>query len=181
VDGGKSVDTSLGYTPLDGLMMGTRCGSIDPAIVTHIIENLGLDAKQVNDLMNKKSGLLGVSGVSSDFRDVFAASQKGDERAKLGLDMFSYQVRKFIGQYAAAMDGLDAVVFTAGIGENDARMRREVVSGLSFLGLAIDEQKNGVRGQEIDISAEGARVRTLVIPTNEELAIARDTYQLVKK
>jgi acetate kinase len=179
VDGGKSVDTSMGYTPLDGLMMGTRCGAIDPAVVTWLMDKEGLGTKEANDIMNKQSGIFAVSGVSSDFRDIGAAAAEGNERAALGLEMFAYQVRKYIGQYAAAMGGLDAVVFTAGVGENVHGVRREILSGLAFMGIAIDEDKNKIRGREIDISAEGAAVRTLVIPTNEELAIARDTYALI--
>jgi acetate kinase len=181
VDRGKSVDTSMGYTPLDGLMMGTRCGSIDPAVVTWLMEKDGLDAKALNEVMNKKSGIFGISGVSSDFRDIYAAADGGNERARLSLDMFAYQVRKYVGQYAAAMGGLDAVVFTAGVGENVARMRKSIVSGLEFMGVAIDDAKNRERGSETDISADSATVRTLVIPTDEELAIARDTYALVRQ
>ncbi|MDR3121306.1 MAG: acetate kinase [Clostridiales bacterium] len=180
VDGGKSVETSMGYTPLDGLMMGTRCGSIDPAVVTWLMEKEDLDTKAVNDIMNKKSGIFGVSGVSSDFRDITAAAEGGNERARLGLAMFAYQVRKYIGQYAAAMGGIHAIVFTAGVGENVTPLRVSILKDLAFLGVAIDEEKNKIRGCEIDISADGAKVRTLVIPTNEELAIARDTYALTR-
>ncbi len=180
VDGGKSVDTTMGFTPLAGLLMGTRCGDIDPAIVTFIMEKEGLTAQQVNDLMNKKSGVLGVSGVSSDFRDVETAAGEGNKRAEVGLDMFNYQVKKYIGAYAAAMGGVDAVVFTAGIGENNQELRRDVIGDLAFMGLAIDEEKNKIRGQEIDISAEGAKVRTLVIPTDEEMMIAMDTKALTE-
>ena len=179
VDRGKSVETSMGYTPLDGLMMGTRCGSIDPAVVTWLMDNGKLDSRSVNDLMNKKSGMLGISGVSSDFRDITAAMQSGNERAKLALEMFNYQVRKFIGQYAAAMGGIDAVIFTAGIGENVKHVRAGVVEGLEFMGIEIDAAKNELRGQDIDISVASAKVRTLVIGTNEELAIARDTARLI--
>ena len=179
VDRGKSVETSMGYTPLDGLMMGTRCGSIDPAVVTWLMDNGKLDSRSVNDLMNKKSGMLGISGVSSDFRDITAAMQSGNERAKLALEMFNYQVRKFIGQYAAAMGGIDAVIFTAGIGENVKHVRAGVVEGLEFMGIEIDAAKNELRGQDIDISVASAKVRTLVIGTNEELAIDRDTSRLL--
>ena len=180
VDGGKSVDTTMGFTPLAGLMMGTRCGDIDPAIVTFIMEKEGLTSQQVNDMMNKKSGVLGVSGVSSDFRDVETAANEGNKCAEIGLEMFNYQVKKYIGAYAAAMGGVDAVVFTAGIGENNQVLRSDVIGDLGFMGLAIDEEKNKVRGQEIDISAEGARVRTLVIPTDEEMMIAMDTKALTE-
>ena len=180
VYGGKSVETSMGYTPLDGLMMGTRSGSVDPAVVLYIMDTLGMGTACVSDLLNKQSGMLGITGVSSDFRDITAAADAGDKRAQLGLDMFTYQVRKFIGQYAAAMGGIDAVVFTAGIGENVSVVRKMVTDGLGFMGIAIDDEKNKLRGEERDISADGAAVRTLVIPTNEELAIARDTLALVK-
>ncbi|MBQ6559167.1 MAG: acetate kinase [Clostridia bacterium] len=179
VDGGKCVDTSMGFTPLDGVPMGTRTGSMDPAVVTYLINQKGLDAKAVDNLMNKQSGVQGVSGVSSDFRDLSAAAEKGNERAKLALDMFAYQVKKYVGAYAAAMGGLDAVVFTAGVGENDADTRAAVVDGLEFLGVKIDADKNNTRGT-VDISAADAKVKTLVIPTNEELMIAIDTKRLVE-
>ncbi len=178
VDGGKCVDTSMGFTPLDGVVMGTRTGSMDPAVVTYLI-NKGMTAKEVDDLMNKKSGVFGVSGVSSDFRDLSAASAAGNKRAALALDMFTYSVKKLIGSYAAAMGGIDAVVFTAGIGENDAATRAAIVDGLGFMGISIDPEKNSVRGT-VDISADGALVKTLVIPTNEELMIAIDTQRLVE-
>lgn len=179
VDGGKCVDTSMGFTPLDGVPMGTRTGSMDPAVVTYLINQKGLDAKAVDNLMNKQSGVQGVSGVSSDFRDLSAAAEQGNERAKLALDMFAYQVKKYVGAYAAAMGGLDAVVFTAGVGENDADTRAAVVDGLEFLGVKIDADKNNTRGT-VDISAADAKVKTLVIPTNEELMIAIDTKRLVE-
>ncbi|MBQ6531204.1 MAG: acetate/propionate family kinase, partial [Clostridia bacterium] len=179
VDGGKCVDTSMGFTPLDGVPMGTRTGSMDPAVVTYLINQKGLDAKAVDNLMNKQSGVQGVSGVSSDFRDLSAAAEKGNERAKLALDMFAYQVKKYVGAYAAAMGGIDAVVFTAGVGENDADTRAAVVDGLEFLGVKIDADKNNTRGT-VDISAADAKVKTLVIPTNEELMIAIDTKRLVE-
>jgi len=180
VDGGKCVDTSMGFTPLDGVVMGTRTGSMDPAVVTFLMENEGLSAKEVDNLMNKKSGVFGVSGVSSDFRDLSKAAAEGNDRAALAIDMFTYSVKKLIGSYAAAMGGVDAVVFTAGVGENDAASRKSIVSGLEFMGIKIDDEKNAIRGQAIDISAEGATVKTLVIPTNEELMIALDTQNLVK-
>ena len=180
IDGGKSIENSMGFTPLEGLLMGTRCGTIDPAIVMYLMDNEDLSSKQVNDILNKKSGIQGVSGVSSDFRDVLEEAEKGNRRAALGLEMFAYQVKKYIGSYAAAMGGIDAIIFTAGIGENDADLRLNATKGLEFLGVAVDPVKNKVRGQEVDVSTESAKVRTLVIPTNEELAIARDTYELVR-
>ncbi|MBQ2897602.1 MAG: acetate kinase [Clostridia bacterium] len=180
VNGGKSMDTTMGFTPLAGTLMGTRCGDIDPAIVTYIINKEGKSAEEVDSIMNKKSGIYGVSGVSSDFRDVAAAAADGNKRAEVGLKMFYYEIKKFIGAYAAAMNGVDAIVFTAGIGENDKTLRKEVTSGLSFLGVEIDDEKNSVRGEEIDISASDAKVKTLVIPTNEELMIALDTKEIVE-
>ena len=179
VDGGKSVDTTMGFTPLAGLLMGTRCGDIDPAIVTFLMEKEGLTASEIDAVMNKKSGILGLSGVSSDFRDVEASAKEGNKVAQIGLDMFDYQVKKYIGAYAAAMGGIDAIVFTAGVGENNKVMRSNVANGLKFMGVEIDEEKNAVRGEEIDISTPSAKVRTLVIPTNEELAIAMETKALV--
>ncbi len=179
VDGGKCVDTSMGFTPLDGVPMGTRTGSMDPAVVTYLINQKGMDAKSVDTLMNKQSGVQGVSGVSSDFRDLSAAAGEGNERAKLALDMFAYQVKKYIGSYAAAMGGIDAVVFTAGVGENDAQTRAAVTDGLGFLGIKVDADKNNTRGT-VDISAADATVKTLVIPTNEELMIAIDTKRLAE-
>ncbi|MBQ7040022.1 MAG: acetate/propionate family kinase, partial [Clostridia bacterium] len=179
VNGGKSMDTTMGFTPLAGLLMGTRCGDIDPAIVTFIQEKEGMTAAEVDAMMNKKSGILGISGVSSDFRDVEASAKEGNEVAGIGLNMFDYQVKKYIGSYAAAMGGVDAIVFTAGVGENNQAMRANVAEGLAFMGVKIDAEKNKIRGEEVDISAEGATVRTLVIPTNEELAIAMETQALV--
>ena len=178
VDCGKCVDTSMGFTPLDGVPMGTRTGSMDPAVVTYLI-NTGMTSKEVDNLMNKKSGVQGISGVSSDFRDLNAAAEEGNEKARLALDMFTYQVKKLIGAYAAAMGGVDAVVFTAGVGENDADTRSAIAGGLEFMGISIDEGKNNTRGT-VDISADGAKVKTLVIPTNEELMIAIDTERLVE-
>lgn len=180
VDGGKCVDTSMGFTPLDGVVMGTRTGSMDPAVVTFLMENEKMSAKEVDNLMNKKSGVFGVSGISSDFRDLSAAADEGNERAKLALDMFIYSVTKLIGAYAAAMGGVDAVVFTAGIGENDAAIREKVVENLGFMGIKIDHEKNKIRGEKADVTGKGATVKTLVIPTNEELMIALDTQRLAK-
>ena len=174
VDGGKCVDTSMGFTPLDGVPMGTRTGAMDPAVVTYLI-NTGMTSKEVDNLMNKQSGVQGISGVSSDFRDLTAAAENGNERAKLALDMFAYQVKRYVGSYAAAMGGVDA----AGVGENDAETRAAVVDGLEYMGVKIDADKNNTRGT-VDITADGATVKTLVIPTNEELMIAIDTKKLVE-
>ncbi len=180
VKNGKCVDTSMGFTPLDGVVMGTRTGSMDPAVVTFLMENENLTAKETDNIMNKKSGVFGVSGISSDFRDLSAAAEDGNKRARLALDMFTYSVKKLIGAYAAAMGGVDAVVFTAGIGENDAQARKAIVEGLEFMGISIDAEKNKKRGEAIDVTAEGATVKTFVIPTNEELMIALDTKRLVE-
>ncbi len=179
VNGGVSVDTSMGFTPLEGLPMGTRSGNIDPAIVEFLCEKEGVGVKDVLNILNKKSGMTGVSGVSSDFRDIGKAAEEGNKRAELALDIFAYSVKKFIGAYAAAMGGVDAVVFTAGVGENDTDMRLRITKNLEFMGIKVDAQKNNVRGKLTDISAEGATVRTLVIPTNEELVIAQDTMMIV--
>lgn len=180
VNKGKSVDTSMGFTPLQGLAMGTRSGTIDPEVVTFLMEKENLDVKGISTLLNKKSGVLGVSGVSSDFRDLHDAADKGNSRAELAIKIFCYGVKKFIGEYIAVMNGVDAIVFTAGVGENNSIARNMIVSDMDFLGIKIDEAKNKLRGQEIDISAEGANVRTLVIPTNEELAIAKETVKFIK-
>ncbi|MBE6973007.1 MAG: acetate kinase [Ruminococcaceae bacterium] len=180
VDCGKSVDTSMGFTPLAGLPMGTRCGDIDAGIMEYLMNKYGMDIKEMLNIMNKKSGVLGVSGVSSDFRDLEAAGAEGNKRAALAVEVFEYGVKKLIGSYAAAMGGVDAVIFTAGVGENGGGNRANITAGLDFMGIKIDVEKNKVRGEEIDISAEGATVRTLVIPTNEELMIALDTAALAK-
>ena len=180
VDGGASVDTSMGLTPLEGLIMGTRSGDMDPAAVAFIMDKEGLTTKQMENLLNKESGVYGVSGVSSDFRDIEAAIEKGNERAKVALDMFHYRVAKYIGSYASAMNGLDAVIFTAGIGENAKETRAAICEYLGYLGVVVDRDKNNVRGKEADFSADSAKVRSLVIPTNEELVIARDTLALCK-
>jgi len=181
VDHGVSVDTTMGLTPLEGLPMGTRSGNIDPAIVETICENEGLSVKEVLNILNKKSGVLGVSGVSSDFRDIAAAAKEGNERAALANEMFVYSVKKFIGAYAAAMGGVDAIVFTAGVGENDKGFRLQMTEGLEFMGVKVDAEKNDVRGKFAEITAEGATVRTFVIPTNEELVIAMDTEAIASK
>ena len=181
IDHGVAVDTSMGLTPLDGLMMGTRCGAIDPAIVPFIMEKENLTAAEVNDLMNKKSGLLGISGISNDLRSVRQASEEGDERAQLAYDMYSNSAKKYIGQYIAVMGGVDAIVLTAGVGENCDKMRRMIFTGLQPLGIILDEEKNRQRGFEREISADNSPVKIIIIPTNEEYMIARDTYQLVKE
>ncbi|NLB33713.1 MAG: acetate kinase [Tissierellia bacterium] len=178
---GKSFDTSMGMTPLEGLVMGTRCGDIDPAIVTFLMNKKNMTAEEVDNLMNKKSGVLGISGVSSDFRDIEGAAEKGNVRAQLALDKFVYTVKKYIGSYAAAMGGLDVLVFTAGLGENSAPARQQVCQGLEFLGVEIDEAKNNIRGKEAEISKESSKVKVFVIPTNEEVMIARDTKALTSK
>lgn len=179
VDHGVSVDTSMGFTPMEGLPMGTRCGSIDPAIVEFICNIKKISYQECMDILNKKSGVLGISGVSSDFRDIAEAAKQGNQRAKLANEVFVYAVKKYIGAYAAAMGGVDAIVFTAGVGENDKAFRLEITSGLEFMGVKVDAQKNDCRGVLREITAEGASVRTFVIPTNEELVIARDTQEIV--
>lgn len=179
IDGGKSIDTSMGFTPLAGVPMGTRCGDIDPAIVFHLIKKEKLTAEQIDDILNKHSGVYGISGVSSDFRDLEKASDEGNKRAELAENLFIYNVRKYIGTYSAIMGGVDAIVFTAGIGENNSKMREAIVKHLAYKGIKIDPEKNSIRGIETDISALDATVRTLVIPTNEELMIAKETYELV--
>ncbi|MBC9783351.1 acetate kinase [Heliobacterium chlorum] len=176
---GNSVDTSMGFTPLEGLVMGTRVGDMDPAVVPFIMEKENMTPAQVSDFMNKKCGVLGVSGVSSDFRDLEEGADNGNEQCRLALDMFAYRVKKYIGAYAAAMNGVDAIVFTAGLGENSSSMRKTVCSGLEYLGVRLDEEKNKGRG-EADVSLPGAACRVMVIPTNEELMIARDTFRLAK-
>lgn len=177
---GKSVDTSMGLTPVEGLVMGTRAGDLDLGAATYIMDKEGLTTAEFNNLVNKKSGLLGVSGVSSDARDIDAAIKEGNRRANLAREMFIYRVKKYVGAYAAAMNGIDILVFTGGIGENDAFIRGEVVKGLSFLGMTLDEPKNaGSRGEEIVISTPDSKVTVCVIPTDEELMIASDTEALV--
>ena len=180
VKNGKCVDTSMGLTPLEGLPMGTRCGDMDPAIITFLMEQKGMDVKEVNAYINKKSGMLGVSGVSSDFRDLGEAAAKGNERAKVALDMFCYKVKKYIGSYAAAMNGVDAIVFTAGVGENDRGVREKILTGLDYLGVKVDfdYNKTAPRGEEIEISAKDSKVKVFVIPTDEEMVIARDTARI---
>ncbi len=179
VNNGKSVDTSMGLTPLEGLIMGTRSGNIDPAIMEFIAKKENLDMEGVMNVLNKKSGVFGVSGVSSDFRDLEAAAQEGNERAKLAQKVFAYNVVKFIGAYTAAMNGVDTIVFTAGLGENDKKIRSEICSYLGYLGIAIDDEANSARGEETVISTKDSKVTVMVIPTNEELAICRETVALI--
>ncbi len=178
---GRVVDTSMGFTPLEGLVMGTRCGDIDPAIVTYIREKENLPQGVANEILNKKSGVLGISGVSSDFRDLEDALSEGNERAALALRVFAHKVRFYIGAYIAEMNGVDAIVFTAGVGENDVYMRDIICTNLGNLGIKLDPIKNKVRGKETEISTEDSRVKLLLIPTNEELMIARDTYNIARK
>ena len=178
---GKCVDTSMGLTPLEGLPMGTRSGNLDPAILQFIMNKYGYTADEMLNVLNKKSGVLGISGVGSDFRDLEKAAKEGNERAQLALDKFAYEVRKYIGSYAAAMGGVDIITFTAGLGENGADMRESICEGLGFRGVHVDHEKNQVRGKETDISAADSTVKVYVIPTNEELMIARDTLALVTK
>ena len=179
IDGGKSVDTSMGFTPLAGLPMGTRSGDIDAGILEYLMNKYGMDITEMLTVLNKKSGVQGVSGVSSDFRDLEEAFEKGNERAGLAVDMFNYGVKKLIGAYAAAMGGVDAIIFTAGVGENSASQRMAIASGLGFMGVKMDEDANKVRGEERVISAPDSKVTVLLIPTNEELMIAMDTAALV--
>ena len=178
IKNGKVVDTSMGFTPLEGLVMGTRSGDIDPAIVSYIKEKEGLDDAGINNVLNKKSGVLGVSGVSSDFRDIEAAVEEGNERADLALRMFAQRVKFYIGAYIAELNGVDAIVFTAGVGENDISMREIICDDMDSLGLNLDPLKNKVRGKDTVISSDDSKVTLLLIPTNEELMIARDTYNL---
>ncbi|NIK77649.1 acetate kinase [Paenibacillus castaneae] len=179
---GKSLDTSMGMTPLEGLMMGTRSGDLDPAIVPYVMNKEELTLSEVNSMLNKHSGMLAVSGISSDMREVTEAMNEGDKNAKLAFDMYTYRVKKYIGAYAAAMNGLDTLVFTAGVGENSVVFRQAVCEGISFLGVELDHARNAERRKDArEISTEGSRVKVLVVPTNEELLIARDTYRIVNQ
>lgn len=178
---GKSIDTSMGYTPLEGLIMGTRSGEIDPAIIPFLMEKENMTAQQIDDYLNRRSGILGISGLSSDFRDLESAANRGDDRSQLAIDVFAYKVKKYIGGYVAAMGGVDAIVFTAGLGENSPFMRDKICNGLEYLGTRVDPELNKVRGQEREISVRRARVKIFVIPTNEELVIARDTYNICRR
>jgi acetate kinase len=177
---GVCIDTSMGFTPLEGLVMGTRSGDIDPAIVTYMRQAENLDQGVANEILNKESGVLGISGVSSDFRDIEAAAEEGNERAQLALKVFAHKVRFYIGAYIAEMNGVDAIVFTAGVGENDMGMRDIICNDLGNLGIKLDVVKNRVRGKEMIISRDDSPVKIILIPTNEELMIARDTLKLVK-
>jgi acetate kinase len=179
IDGGKSVDTSMGLTPLEGLVMGTRSGDLDPAIIPFLMNKEDLSADEIDSILNKKSGLLGLSGVSNDSRDVKEAAIDGNDRASLAKDVFDYRVKKYIGSYAAAMGGVDAIVFTAGIGENAKDVRESVMKDMEFLGAKIDEKANDIRGEEREINTPDSKVKIFIIPTNEELVIARDTKRIV--
>ncbi|GCD10646.1 acetate kinase [Clostridium tagluense] len=178
IKGGKSIDTSMGFTPLAGLAMGTRSGDIDPSIITFLMEELSLSSEELADLLNKKSGVLGISGISSDFRDLWDVA-KNNKRAQLALDVFHYEVKKFICSYAGALGGVDCIIFTAGVGENSAKAREACCTGLEFLGVKIDSEKNNVAGIAAEISTSDSTVKVFVIPTNEELMIARDTKEVV--
>ena len=178
IKGGRSIDTSMGFTPLSGLIMGTRCGDIDPAIVPYLMEKWDMTYHEIDAIMNKKSGVFGISGVSNDFRVIEEAAEEGNKRAQLALDMFHYKVRATIGAYVAVMGGVDAIVFTAGIGENGIGNRDAICNGLEYLGTRIDADRNNVRGKEAEISAEGSKVKIFAIPTNEEIMIARDTKRI---
>jgi len=177
---GRVVDTSMGFTPLEGLVMGTRCGDMDPAIVYYLMEKRGLDSTQINNYLNKKAGVLGISGVSSDMRDIIAAAGEGNPRAHLALKIFCNRVKAYIGNYLAKLNGCDCLVFTAGIGENGYDIRESICADMDWLGIKMDVEKNKVRGQKIDFAAPDSRVRLFVIPTDEELVIARDTLRLAQ-
>ena len=180
IRGGRSIETSMGFTPLDGLLMGTRSGALDPAVVTYIMCRQNFTVDQMNDFLNSKCGALGVSGISSDFRDIEVAAEQGNMRAQLALDIFEHDVKQFIGSYAAVMGGVDALIFTAGVGENSIGMRASICKNMSYLGIDLDLEKNKVRGEEVDVSKTNSRCSVLVIPTNEELMIALDTLELTK-
>ncbi|MDO5441721.1 MAG: acetate kinase [Bacillota bacterium] len=180
IKNGKCYDTSMGLTPLQGLVMGTRCGDIDPAVIAYIAGKENIDAFEIDSIMNKKSGILGISGISSDMRDVENAMAEGNERAKLAWDVFAQRVKHYVGAYYAELGRVDAIIFTAGVGENSAPMRADICEGLENLGIKIDLEANNVRGEDKDLSAEDSKVKVLLIPTNEELMIARDTYEIVK-
>ncbi len=180
VDGGKVLDTSMGLTPLDGLVMGTRSGSIDPAIIPFLAKNEGLTVEEIDSILNKKSGVFGVSGVSSDFRDLDTAAAEGNERAALALEMFIHSVKGYIGRYASIMGGVDVVTFAGGVGENSIDTRAKILEGLEFMGIKIDTLKNKVRGEEAEISTQDSKVKVYVVPTDEEMTIARDTKKIVE-
>jgi acetate kinase len=178
VDAGKCIDTSMGFTPLEGVIMGSRCGAIDPAVVPFVMEKENIPVNEMGNWMNKNCGFLGVSGVSSDLREITAAIDSGNTRAELAYNILAYQIKKYIGSYTAAMNGLDCIVFTAGVGENDARLRALALENMDYYGIKIDPEKNSIRGT-VDITGEGSKVKVLVIPTNEELVIASDTMEIV--
>ena len=178
---GKVIDTSMGLTPLAGVMMGSRCGDIDPSAVTYLMQKTGMQPQEMADFLNKQSGVLGITGISSDMREIESAAAEGNERARLALDMYNYRIKKYIGAYAAAMGGLDVIVWTAGVGENQIGTRLEACSRLEFLGVKMDAEANNCRGKERLISAPDSRVQVWVVPTDEELVIARDTKELVEK
>lgn len=180
IDGGKCVDTSMGLTPTEGLMMGTRVGDVDPGALVYLMERLNIGAEELQEIIQKKSGVKGVSGISNDMRDIEAAIAEGNERAKVALDMYEYRILKYIGAYAAALDGVDIIVFTAGVGENQCDLRERVCKHLGYLGVTFDDEANKVRGEEVVISAPDSKVKVVVIPTDEELVIAEDTAELVK-
>jgi acetate kinase len=180
IKGGESIDTSMGFTPLDGVAMGTRSGSIDPAIIVHLVKELGYTIDEVSDILNKKSGVLGITSISSDLRDIKdAAYNKGDETAKLALDIFSYKIKTQIGAYAAALGGVDVIVFTAGIGENSFETRADILEGFEYMGVCLDKERNRVMGEVALISTDDSKVKVYVIPTNEELMIAKETVELL--
>ncbi|NLJ73305.1 MAG: acetate kinase [Syntrophomonadaceae bacterium] len=180
IEGGKVIDTTMGFTPLEGLVMGTRSGDIDPAIVFFLMEKLGMNAQEANNYFNKKAGMLGLSGVSNDLRDILEAANTGNERAQLSLEVYYNRVKGYIGKYMAELNGCDCLVFTAGVGENGYDVRESICKNLDFFGIKMDVEKNKVRGKEVDVSAADSKIKILVIPTNEELVIARDTLELSK-
>ncbi|MDD3268771.1 MAG: acetate kinase [Syntrophomonadaceae bacterium] len=180
VKDGRVVDTTMGFTPLEGLVMGTRSGDIDPAIVFFLMDKLGMNSAEANNYFNKKSGMLGLSGVSNDLRDILEAAASGNERAKIALDVYYNKVKGYIGNYMAKLNGCDCLVFTAGVGENGIDIRENICKDLDFLGIKMDVEKNKVRGKEVDVSAPDSKIKIFIIPTNEELVIARDTYGLAK-
>lgn len=182
ITNGKVLDTSMGLTPLEGLMMGTRCGDIDPSAVTYLMDKLDKKPQEMCDYLNKKSGVIGITGISSDMRDIENAAKEGNERAQLALKMYDYRIKKYIGAYAAALGGVDVVVFTAGVGENQTGTRAQACKGLEFMGIKIDEAKNAtIHGEEAIISTPDSKVKVVVVPTDEEIVIARDTKELIKK
>ncbi|HWP98516.1 MAG TPA: acetate kinase [Syntrophomonadaceae bacterium] len=180
IKGGKVVDTSMGFTPLEGLVMGTRSGDVDPAIVFFLMEKLNMSPAEANNYFNKKSGMLGLSGVSNDLRDILEAAASGNERAQMSLDVYYNKVKGYIGNYIAKLNGCDCLVFTAGVGENAIDIRENICKDLDYLGIKMDAAKNNVRGKQVDVATEDSKVRIFIIPTNEELVIARDTYSLAK-